>query len=166
LFRRRPELQVLLVHPGGPFWSRKDAGAWTIPKGEIDAGEEPLAAATREFAEETGCSLDGPFHALAPVTQKGGKVVQAWAVEGDFDPAGLRSQTITIEWPPRSGRMQSFPEVDRAAWFTPDQARGRINPAQAALVDQLSQVLDTAHGQAAYNSARLHETPLRVRHPK
>ena len=142
MFRRHPELQVFLVHPGGPFWSRKDAGAWTIPKGEIGTGEDALAAATREFAEETGFSFDGPFHSMAPVTQAGGKVVQAWRVEGDCDPRLLRTQTITIEWPPKSGQQRSFPEVDRAAWFTIAEARTRINPAQTAFLDELSLSLD------------------------
>jgi predicted NUDIX family NTP pyrophosphohydrolase len=138
LYRRREgALEVLLVHPGGPFWARKDAGAWSIPKGEIDATEEPLAAARREFTEETGFPAEGSFQPLTPVTQASGKIVHAWAVEGDVDPAGLRSNAFSIEWPPRSGRQQSFPEVDRAAWFPLDVARQKINPAQAALLDEL-----------------------------
>lgn len=138
MFRRRDgALEVFLVHPGGPFWARKDAGAWSIPKGEIDPTEEPLAAARREFGEETGLAAEGRFRPLAPITQAGGKVVQAWAVEGDLDPAAVRSNTFSIEWPPRSGRQQSFPEVDRAAWFRLDLAREKINPAQAALLDEL-----------------------------
>ena len=136
--RREGGLDVFLVHPGGPFWARKDAGAWSIPKGEIDPAEEPLAAARREFTEETGHSAEGRFRPLPPITQAGGKVVQAWAVEGDVDPAALRSNTFTIEWPPRSGRQQNFPEVDRAAWFPIDVARRKINPAQAALLDELA----------------------------
>ncbi len=139
LYRRRDgALEVFLVHPGGPFWARKDAGAWSIPKGEIDPMEEPLAAARREFTEETGLSAEGAFRPLAPITQAGGKIVQAWAVEGDVDPADLRSNTFAIEWPPRSGRQQTFPEVDRAAWFPIDVARRKINPAQAALLDELT----------------------------
>jgi predicted NUDIX family NTP pyrophosphohydrolase len=138
LYRRRGgALEVLLAHPGGPFWARKDAGAWSIPKGEIDPTEEPLAAARREFSEETGVAVEGRFQPLAPITQAGGKVVQAWAVEGDLDPAALRSNTFSIEWPPRSGRQQSFPEIDRAAWFRLEVARKKINPAQVALLDEL-----------------------------
>jgi predicted NUDIX family NTP pyrophosphohydrolase len=139
MYRRRASaLEVFLVHPGGPFWARKDAGAWSIPKGEIDPTEEPLAAARREFAEETGLAAAGAFRPLAPVTQAGGKIVQAWAVEGDLDPSVLQSNTFSIEWPPRSGRQRTFPEVDRAAWFSLDVAREKINPAQAALLDELA----------------------------
>jgi predicted NUDIX family NTP pyrophosphohydrolase len=139
MYRRRAgALEVFLVHPGGPFWARKDAGAWSIPKGEIDPTEEPLAAARREFTEETGLAAQGAFRPLAPVTQAGGKIVQAWAVEGDLDPSALQSNTFSIEWPPRSGRQKTFPEVDRAAWFSLDVAREKINPAQAALLDELA----------------------------
>jgi predicted NUDIX family NTP pyrophosphohydrolase len=139
MYRRRAgALEVFLVHPGGPFWARKDAGAWSIPKGEIDPTEEPLAAARREFAEETGLAAEGAFRPLAPVTQAGGKIVQAWAVEGDLDPSALQSNTFSIEWPPRSGRQRTFPEVDRAAWFSLAVAREKINPAQAALLDELA----------------------------
>lgn len=141
LFRGHgPDLEVLLVHPGGPLWARKDAGAWTIPKGEFGDDEDPLAAARREFAEETGQSLAGPFHPLAPVRQRAGKLVHAWACRGDFDPAALRSNTFELEWPPRSGRRQSFPEVDRAAFFSLAVARTKINPAQAALLDELARL--------------------------
>jgi predicted NUDIX family NTP pyrophosphohydrolase len=130
--------EVLLVHPGGPFWARKDLGAWSIPKGELDAGEDPRAAALREFAEETGTRLpDGPLDELGSVTQKNGKVVAAFAVAGDLDPATLVSNTFELEWPPRSGRMQAFPEIDRAGWFGLDAAREKLNPAQAAFVDRL-----------------------------
>lgn len=142
LYRLRGEqTEVLLVHPGGPFWRGKDAGAWSIPKGELEAGEDPLEAALREFAEETGVRPDGPFVSLDPVRQKGGKVVRAWAVEGDLDPAKLASNTFELEWPPRSGRRQSFPEVDRAAFFELDEASRRINPGQAPLLDQLKHQL-------------------------
>jgi predicted NUDIX family NTP pyrophosphohydrolase len=138
LYRRRGGgLEVFLVHPGGPFWASKDAGAWSIPKGEIDPTEEPLAAARREFREETGLAAEGHVQPLAPITQAGGKVVQAWALEGDLDPAALCSNTFSIEWPPRSGRQQSFPEVDRAAWLPLDAARRKINRAQVALLDEL-----------------------------
>jgi predicted NUDIX family NTP pyrophosphohydrolase len=134
-------LQVLLVHPGGPFFRNKDDGAWSIPKGEVEAGEEPLAAAVREFAEEVGTAPAGPFLPLTPVRQKGGKVVQAWACAGDCDPEAITCNTFTIEWPPRSGRLETFPEVDRAAFFDPDEARRKLNPAQAALVDELERLL-------------------------
>ena len=138
MYRRRDgALEVFLVHPGGPFWARKDAGTWSIPKGEIDPTEEPLAAARREFTEETGFAAEGAFRPLAPITQAGGKIVQAWAFEGDVDPAALQSNTFAIEWPPRSGRQKTLPEVDRAAWFPLDVARQKINPAQAALLDEV-----------------------------
>jgi predicted NUDIX family NTP pyrophosphohydrolase len=138
LHRRRAEqLQVFLVHPGGPFWAKKDLGAWSIPKGELEDGEDPLAAAIREFAEETGLTPGGPFHPLAPLRLKSGKTILAWAVEGDADPDALRSNTFTMEWPPRSGRQQEFPEVDRAAWFSVDEARERINAGQVGFVEEL-----------------------------
>jgi predicted NUDIX family NTP pyrophosphohydrolase len=135
-------LQVLLVHPGGPFWQRKDLGAWSIPKGEIGADEEPLAAARRELAEETGFTVQGDAIALGSVRQKGGKMVHAWAVRGDADPSELRSNTFEIEWPPRSGKRSSFPEVDRAEWFDVVEARRRILPAQEPLLDALVTALD------------------------
>ena len=139
LYRRTEHgLQFLLVHPGGPFWANKDEGAWSIPKGEYGDNEAPLAAARREFAEETGMAVDGDFVPLQPIRQRGGKVVTAWGVEGDFDPARLRSNTITIEWPPRSGRVQEFPEVDRAEWFKIDDVRTKLNSAQVALVEELA----------------------------
>jgi predicted NUDIX family NTP pyrophosphohydrolase len=140
LLYRRGEagLEVLLVHPGGPFWAKKDLGAWSIPKGEHDDGEDARACALREFAEETGsAAAPGELTDLGSVRQKAGKVVQAWALEGDLDPAAVRSNTFTLEWPPRSGRMREFPEVDRAGWFALDAARERINPAQAAFLDRL-----------------------------
>jgi predicted NUDIX family NTP pyrophosphohydrolase len=139
LFRDGPSgLEVLLVHPGGPLWANKDAGAWSVPKGLIAAGEDPLQAAIREAHEELGVLVEGEFLPLTPVRQAGGKVVQAWAVRRDFDPAALRSNTFTMQWPPRSGRWQAFPEVDRAAWFSLDEARVRILPAQAAFLDELA----------------------------
>jgi predicted NUDIX family NTP pyrophosphohydrolase len=142
LFRRRDgRPEVLLVHPGGPFWAGKDLGAWTIPKGELDEGEDALSAARREFEEETGLRPQGPFRPLGQVRQKGGKIVHAWAFEGDCDPAAVRSNTCRVQWPPRSGRWLEVPEVDRAEWFAPDEARRRINPAQAALVDALETAL-------------------------
>ncbi len=131
-------LQVLLVHPGGPFWAKKDEGAWSIPKGELAGGEDPLAAARREFEEETGCRAQGPFIPLTPITQRGGKIVQAWAVEGDCDPAQLRSNLVSLEWPPKSGKRQQFPEVDRIEWFSVPVALRKINPAQRGFVTELA----------------------------
>jgi len=137
LFRRDP-LEVLLVHPGGPFWAKKDLGAWSIPKGEHQEGEDAMACALREFTEETGSAPSpGELIDLGTVKQKAGKVVQAWALEGDLDAASVRSNTFTMQWPPRSGRMQEFPEVDRAQWFGLEEAIGRINPAQAAFLERL-----------------------------
>jgi predicted NUDIX family NTP pyrophosphohydrolase len=136
--------EVLLVHPGGPFWARKDVGAWSIPKGELDGDEDPRACALREFAEETGTRLpDAALEELGSVKQKSGKVVVAFAVAGDLDPATLVSNTFELEWPPRSGRMQAFPEIDRAEWFGVDAAREKLNPAQAAFVDRLEALLAT-----------------------
>jgi predicted NUDIX family NTP pyrophosphohydrolase len=138
----RPGPEVLLVHPGGPFWARKDAGAWSIPKGELDEGEDPRACARREFAEETGTQLpDGALEDLGSVRQKGGKEVRAFAAAGDLDPATLASNTFELEWPPRSGRLQEFPEIDRAEWFGLDQARAKVNPAQVAFIDRLEALL-------------------------
>jgi predicted NUDIX family NTP pyrophosphohydrolase len=138
LYRRRgPELEVLLVHPGGPFWARKDAGAWSIPKGEIEPGEDALAVARREFEEETGVRLEGEALALGPFRQSGAKTVEAWAIEGDLDPAGVTSNTFTMEWPPRSGRMQIFPEVDRAAWFTLAAAAKKMLRGQLPILEAL-----------------------------
>jgi predicted NUDIX family NTP pyrophosphohydrolase len=133
-------LEVLLVHPGGPLWARRDLGAWSIPKGELGDGEEPLAAAQREVEEETGLRVLGPFAALGSVRQRGGKEVHAWAAPAEFDPGTLRSVTFELEWPPRSRRRQRFPEVDRAAWFSLDEARRRILPGQAPLLDRLEAV--------------------------
>jgi predicted NUDIX family NTP pyrophosphohydrolase len=134
-------LAVLLVHPGGPFWAKKDLGAWSIPKGEYAAGEDPLAVAQREFAEETGARPRGTFQPLGVVVQAGGKRVSAWAVEGDFDPATLVSNRFETEWPPRSGRKRSFPEVDRAAWFAPGEAMEKINAGQRAFIDRLVELV-------------------------
>ncbi|MGE5172453.1 MAG: NUDIX domain-containing protein [Betaproteobacteria bacterium] len=131
------EIEVFLVHPGGPFFMKKDAGAWSIPKGEIGEGEDPLGAAKREFEEETGCRPEGSFLPLKSVKQKSGKIVLSWAVEGDCDADSITSNTFSLEWPPKSGRTQEFPEVDRAAWFTIGEARQKINPAQAPLLDEL-----------------------------
>ena len=137
------EVQLLLVHPGGPYWKNKDDGAWTIPKGELHPGEDPLAAAQREFAEETGWAPAGPFVPLGSVRQPGGKIVHAWACAGNFDPATLRSNLFEAEWPPRSGRQASFPEVDRAAWFSAAAAETKISPGLRPLVAQLRAALDS-----------------------
>jgi predicted NUDIX family NTP pyrophosphohydrolase len=134
--------EVLLVHPGGPFWARKDLGAWSIPKGELDEGEDPRATARREFEEETGTPLpDGALEELGTVKLKSGKLVEAFAVAGDLDPATLTSNTFELEWPPRSGRMQTVPEVDRAGWFGLEEARKKLNPAQGAFLDRLRELL-------------------------
>jgi len=139
--RRRGVLEVLLVHPGGPFWAGKEAGAWSIPKGECSPGEDPLAAARREFGEETGFTVAGEFLPLTPLKQPSGKLIFAWAVAGDCDPGAIRSNTFTLEWPPRSGRRQEFPEVDRAGWFTLSTAREKISQGQAGFLEELRQIL-------------------------
>lgn len=142
LYRQVNGLQVLLGHMGGPFWAKKDAGAWSIPKGEYGPGEDPLAAARREFAEELGSQApDGPLVELGEVRQSSGKRVVAWAVEGDLDADAIVSNTFTMIWPPRSQNEQEFPEVDRAAWFAPDAARAKLVKAQAAFVDRLEEAL-------------------------
>jgi predicted NUDIX family NTP pyrophosphohydrolase len=135
--KKQGQPEVFLVHPGGPFWKNKDLGAWSIPKGEFTAEEEPLAAAIREFNEETGFSMDGDFIPLSPVRQKSGKIVIAWAVEGNVDATAIVSNTFPLEWPPKSGRWQNIPEVDKAAWFTIETAQEKINPAQAGLITEL-----------------------------
>ena len=133
-------IEVLLVHPGGPFWAKKDAGAWSIPKGEYDDSEDARTAALREFEEEIGAAApEGELVDLGEVRQRGGKVVTAWALEGDIDADAVSSNSFTIEWPPRSGTMREFPEVDRAGWFGLDEARERILPAQAPLLDRLAE---------------------------
>jgi predicted NUDIX family NTP pyrophosphohydrolase len=146
LFRRRTDrggLEVLLAHPGGPWFATKDAGHWSIPKGEADGDEQLLDVARREFAEETGHDVpDVPPIELGSIVQKGGKAVHAWAVEGDLDPAVAQSNDFEIEWPPRSGRRASFPEIDRVAWFGPADARIRIKPTQIPLIDRLEAALD------------------------
>jgi predicted NUDIX family NTP pyrophosphohydrolase len=134
-------LRVLLVHPGGPFFQHRDEGVWTIPKGELDGPEDPLAAAQREFAEETSLTPSGPFLPLGSIKQKAGKTVHAWAFEGTCDPASLKSNQFDLEWPPKSGHHQQFPEVDRAEFFTIEEARGKINPAQFPLLESLQQTI-------------------------
>jgi predicted NUDIX family NTP pyrophosphohydrolase len=143
MFRRRPAgAQVLLAHPGGPFWARRDEASWTLPKGEIDPGEEPLDAARREFLEETGFASNGPFLPLGEYKQKSGKRISAWAFEGDADPGQLQSNLFEMEWPPRSGRMQSFPEIDRVQWFDLTEARRRLIAGQAPFLDALQAWLE------------------------
>jgi predicted NUDIX family NTP pyrophosphohydrolase len=151
LFRRgEAGLELLLAHPGGPYFLRKDAGSWTIPKGQPDGEDDLWAVAAREFGEETGHALEACRRdateaiELGSVTLGSGKVVHGWAVEGELDPATLASNEFEIEWPPRSGRRQVYPEVDRAAWFSPDEARVRMHPAQAAFVDRLVEALERA----------------------
>lgn len=143
LLFRRPAgtIEVLLVHPGGPFFAKKDLGSWSIPKGELDADEDPLAAARREVAEETGLTIAGPFLPLGTVRQSPAKLVHAWAVEADCDPAAIEPNTFELEWPPRSGRRQAFPEIDRAEWFALPAAAGKILPGQAPLLERLTRAL-------------------------
>jgi predicted NUDIX family NTP pyrophosphohydrolase len=150
MFRRRAgALEVLLIHPGGPYWRNKDLGAWSIPKGEYDDTEEPLTAAQREFREETGWPSAPPYLPLGSVKQRSGKLVTAWAFEGDQDPATLSSNTFEMEWPARSGRLQAFPEADRAAWMGIDEARRQILASQAEFIDRLLRVLVYGEGTIA-----------------
>ena len=135
------KLQVLLAHPGGPFFKNKDDGAWTIPKGEIEPGEDLLEAAKREFEEETGVTPTGPFIALTPIKQKGGKIVHAWAFKGDCDPSAIVSNTFTMEWPPKSGRQMEFPEIDRADFFDVAAAKRKIKAGQEALIEEIERIL-------------------------
>ena len=138
---RKAAIEVFLVHPGGPYWKNKDEGAWSIPKGEFLPAEDPLVAARREFFEETGVAVEGELCALKPLRQSGGKIVHAWAVEGDLDPTTIVSNTFEIEWPPRSGRLQAFPEIDRGAWFALPEARRKILRGQVPLLEELAQIL-------------------------
>ncbi len=137
MYRRSPELEVLLAHPGGPFWAKKDEGSWSIPKGEYDEAEEPLACAIREFEEELGARPHGDFIELGEIVQPSRKIVVAFAVEGTFDPPALRSNRFELEWPPKSGRMQSFPEIDRVEWFASDRAKVKILAGQQGFIDRL-----------------------------
>ena len=140
LFRRGGgSLEVFLVHPGGPFWQKKDWGAWSIPKGEYQQGDDPIFAARREFREETGFDLDGDLIGLGTIKQPGGKQVSAWALEGDCSPESLRSNSFSMEWPPKSGQTREFPEVDRGAWFPLEEARRRITQGQAGFLDRLAE---------------------------
>src|SRR5690348_17992937 len=138
---RDGKVEVLLVHLGGPFWAKKDAGAWFVPKGEVEPGEDELAAAKREFREETGFEPGDELQPLGSVKHKSGKTVSAWAFEGDYDPAAIRSNTFSMEWPPKSGKQQEFPEVDRAAFFTVEQAREKIHPAEFEFIRRLGELL-------------------------
>lgn len=142
MYRRKGELEVFLVHPGGPFWAKKDVGAWSIPKGEYEQDESALDAARREFTEETGFTPEGDFRDLGVVRQPSGKLVSAWAFEGDCDPGGLTSNTCKIEWPPRSGRFIDCPEVDRGEWFAISDAKKRISTGQLPFLDKLALALD------------------------
>jgi predicted NUDIX family NTP pyrophosphohydrolase len=141
--RREGRLEVLIVHPGGPFWAKKDAGSWFVPKGQIEAGEDELAAAQREFQEETGVTPQAPFLDLGEVIQKSGKHVRAWAFAGDCDPAAIVSNTFSMEWPPKSGRTQTFPEIDRAMFADATQAREKLNPAEFEFIGRLQNMLGT-----------------------
>jgi len=145
--RQRSGIEVLLVHPGGPFWAKRDLGAWSIPKGEHGEDEDAEAAARREFGEETGWALEGELVPLGEVRQKGGKVVTAFAARGDFDPASLDSNAFDLEWPPGSGRLRRFAEIDRAGWFDLDEARRKILPAQAAFVDRAAALFASGEGE-------------------
>ncbi len=138
---RQGVLEVFLVHPGGPFWAKKDLGAWSIPKGEFDPGEDALAAARREFEEETGFPAEGEFLPLTPRKQPSGKIIYTWAFPGDCDPVAVKSNTFTMEWPPRSGITKEFPEIDRAGWFTIQAAKEKINRGQTGFLEELEQTL-------------------------
>jgi predicted NUDIX family NTP pyrophosphohydrolase len=154
MYRRTgPRLEVLLVHPGGPFWRNKDEGAWSIPKGEVDEGEGAATAARREFLEETGCALSGPLEPLGDIRQRGGKRVTAFAVEGDLDLDVVKSNTFEMEWPPKTGRMRSFPEIDRAAWFDLPAAHVKMLESQRSLLDQRT----LAQGEPTSTSASFRE---------
>ncbi|HYF30326.1 MAG TPA: NUDIX domain-containing protein [Chitinophagaceae bacterium] len=139
--RDKKGVEFFLVHPGGPFWAKKDTGAWSIPKGEYEAGEDPLAAAKREFKEETGQTISGKFIALTPVKQKSGKTVRAWLVQGEVDADNIVSNTFQLEWPPRSGKKITIPEVDKGGWFDADTARAKINEKQAGLIEEAMKLI-------------------------
>ncbi len=149
MFRRKPVLEVLLVHPGGPYWAKKDLGSWSVPKGEYESGEDALQAAQREFEEETGFRPAGEFLRLTPRKQSGGKPVSIWAVEGDLDAAAIHSNTFSMEWPPRSGNQMEFPEIDRAEWFDLSLARQKILAGQAGFLDELESLLDRNNSSAS-----------------
>jgi predicted NUDIX family NTP pyrophosphohydrolase len=143
------KLEVFLVHPGGPFWAKKDDGAWSIPKGEFDENDDPLEAAKREFAEETGVEADGAFRPLTPLKQRGGKMVYAWMMSGTCDPQAIKSNTFLLEWPPKSGKRAEFPEIDRAGWFTLLEAAKKLLPSQLPLLEEMCRILEVSpHGKA------------------
>lgn len=148
--RSQKGLEVFLVHPGGPYWQKKDDGVWSIPKGEFHKGENPLDAARREFHEETGFDVSGPFVELTPLIQPSGKIVYAWAVEGDIDAASIKSNTFPLQWPPRSGKWIQCPEVDRGGWFTIDQARNKLAPGQRGFLDELQRKLNKLKTSTAF----------------
>jgi predicted NUDIX family NTP pyrophosphohydrolase len=155
VFRQGPERpEVFLVHPGGPFWAKKDDGAWSIPKGEFSESEDPLEAAKREFEEETGIAPTGEYEPLEPVKQPGGKTIYAWLVRGDFEASSIKSNLFSLEWPPKSGVTQQFPEVDRAAWFATDVARRKILKGQVPFIDQLERKLGASHTRVAAPEGR------------
>lgn len=163
MYRRvRGEVEVLLVHPGGPYWRRKDSGAWSIPKGEGAPGEAPEAAARREFAEETGFPVEGKLRPLGRIRQKGGKLVDAFAVEGELDTAAISANTFLIEWPPRSGRQQSFSEIDRAEWFTIEAAHGKLLESQRPLLDLLVRLLSPGEKAGAQHDKNGQGTQMRA----
>ncbi len=150
MYRKRGKsIQVLLVHPGGPFWVKKDLGAWSMPKGEFTEEEDPLKAARREFEEETGVLPTGQFMRLGTIKQPSGKIVHAWAFEGDLEAKNIKSNTFSMEWPPQSGRQQEFPEIDRADWFSIEAARERISKGQLEFIDELLRVLESDPPEAA-----------------
>jgi predicted NUDIX family NTP pyrophosphohydrolase len=154
LYRWKPALELLLVHPGGPFWAKKDLGAWSIPKGEINEGEDPFAAARREFREETGVVPNGRFTPLGEIRQTAGKVVHAWALEGDLDLTLIRSNTFKLEWPPRSGTMREFPEIDRAGWFSLAFAYEKLLKAQGEFLNRLAETLTARVDPQASNATK------------
>ena len=155
---RSAALEVLLVHPGGPFWAKKDLGAWSIPKGEFEDGDDPLETAKREFLEETGSPVSGPFAPLSPRKQKSGKLVHAWAVEGDLEASTIVSNTFSMEWPPRSGKQQEFPEVDRGEWFTMPAAREKLQEGQIGFLDDLELLLTRATSDVTAKAQRKDKT--------
>ena len=140
--RTKSKLEIMLVHPGGPFWKNKDEGSWSIPKGEFNDDENALDAAKREFEEETGFSCNGDFTALSPVKLKSGKIVYAWALEKDIDITNIKSNEFEMEWPPKSGKQQRFPEIDKAAWLSPAEAKQKINASQSVFIDELLAILE------------------------
>ena len=158
---RNGDLELLLAHPGGPFWARKDMGSWSIPKGEFDLDrEEPLSAAKREFAEETGHAVDGDFVDLGISRQTGGKMVHAWAIQGDIDPSKVLSNTFSMEWPPRSGKQQTFPEIDRVDWFDIETAKNKINKGQVVFIERLLEELSASGERSSLSQERTNKSQI------